>query len=240
MLMQTQKTDSIIFILSIIGLIYVVSLGWSNWLWLSLATHLMVTSIFSAVIHRYYCHNAFEANETLVFLFSLIPAAYFYASPVHWRVMHSAHHVHSDTELDTHVKGFKAYFIGGYREPPSRFMRLGISLLRDKKHMILHKYFLLVGIIFALVLLTISTNLFLYMFVLPIFTIHLCNRLHRNYSHANNQAQDRWYLEFIAPMGGEWIHADHHVLANKEKFSKQWYEFDPGFAVVWLLKAVSK
>ena len=108
MLMQTQRTDSIIFISSAIVSTYILFLGASNWLWLSLLVHVLVTSIFSAVIHRYYCHDAYKTNGTLVFIMALIPAAYFYASPVHWRVMHSAHHVHSDTDLDTHVKGFKA------------------------------------------------------------------------------------------------------------------------------------
>lgn len=239
MLMQTPKSDSIVFILSIIAAIYTLSLGITSWLLVSLMTHIVVTSVFSAVIHRYYCHNSFKANENLMFGLSLIPAAYFYASPVHWRVMHTAHHVHSDTELDTHVKGFKAYFIGGYKEPPAKFNRLAISLLRDQKHRLLHKYFLTVGIVYGLILLLVNVNLFLYMYALPLFTIHLCNRLHRNYSHYNNQATDRWYLEFIAPMGGEWTHKDHHKIANKEKFSRYWYEIDPGYAVIWLSKKLS-
>ena len=167
---------------------------------------------------------------------ALIPAAYFYASPVHWRVMHSAHHVHSDTDLDTHVKGFKAYFVGGYRVPSTKFNRLAIGLLRENRQRLLHKYFLAVGIIYSITLAVISVDLLLYAFILPVFTVHLSNRFHRNYSHHNNQATNRSYLEFIVPMGGEWNHKDHHVIANKEKFSKRWYEFDPGYAVVWFLK----
>ena len=236
MLMQTQRSDSVIFISSIIATIYIISLGLTPWLWASLATHMIVASVFSAVVHRYYCHNSFKANESLVFGFALIPAAYFYASPVHWRVMHTAHHVHADTELDPHVKGLKAYFVGGYKEPPSKFSRLAVALLRENRQRLLHKYFLGVGIIYGLTLLAINTNLFLYVFALPLFTVHLCNRLHKNYSHHNNQPTDIWYLEFLAPMGGEWIHKDHHDIANKEKFSKWWYEFDPGYLVVWLLK----
>tara|TARA_B110000977_G_C11078696_1_gene492128 strand:- start:2745 stop:3464 length:720 start_codon:yes stop_codon:yes gene_type:complete len=239
MLMQTQRSDSIIFISAIIATIYIVSLGSSPWLWASLATHIIVASVFSAVIHRYYCHDAFKANGSLVFIFSLIPAAYFYTSPVHWRVMHSAHHVHSDTDLDPHVKGFKAYFVGGYKVTSTRFNRLAIGLLRENRQRILHKYFLAVGIVYGLTLLAINTNLFLYVYALPLFTIHLCNRLHKNYSHTNNKATDRWYLEFIAPMGGEWTHKDHHDIANKDKFSKRWYEFDPGYSIVWLLKKLS-
>lgn len=232
---QTSLTDSVIFIVSMVGTALAFAFyGWTWWLLAALAVHLTVTAVFSAVIHRFYCHRAFPADERKMFGLALIPAAYFYTSPAHWLVMHTAHHVHSDTELDTHVKGLRAFFVGGYREPPSEFKRLGLKLFRDKKHLWLHKNFLLVGIAWGLLLLAISWPLFVFAYVVPIFTVHLANRLHRNFSHHNNQACNRWYLEYLVPMGGEWMHDEHHRVATHKRFGDRWYELDLGNLIIKL------
>jgi fatty-acid desaturase len=150
--------------------------------------------------------------------------------------MHTAHHVHSDTDKDTHIKGLKAFFGIGYKQPDTRFKRLAIKLLKDKKHLLLHKYFMLVGITTALLLALLSVKLFLFAFAIPVFSIHLANRLHRNFSHDKSGARNRWWLEYIIPMGGEWIHYDHHINAQQNKFSKCWYELDTGYIIVRVLE----
>jgi fatty-acid desaturase len=64
--------------------------------------------------------------------------------------------------------------------------------------------------------------------MVPLFTLHFCGGLHRVLSHKSGRAQNRWYLEYICPVGGEWIHAEHHDDARKATFSNHWYELDTG------------
>lgn len=240
MFKQTKYSDPIIFNLSLIFTVLILYFyGFNYWLFVSLLTHVIITSVFSATIHRYYCHNAFQANENLMFMLAMLPAVYFYTSPTHWLVMHSAHHVHSDTDKDTHKTNWSSFFGEGYNEPPDRFKRLGIKLLRSKKHLLLHKYFLLAGISFGGLLAVIDLYLFMYMFVIPVFTIHLSNRLHRLLSHSTNGPTNKWYLEFLVPMGGEWIHQEHHDHPLKLKFGNRFFEFDPGYLIIKLVSQKS-
>lgn len=41
-------------------------------------------------------------------------------------------------------------------------------------------------------------------------------------------------------IGGEELHANHHAFATSPKFSRKWYEFDIGWAVICLLRVVGQ
>ncbi len=231
--MNNKKTTALYYI-GAVG-VCVALLNW-NWQWFlaSLALHIFVISLFSAVVHRYFCHHAYEANPTLMWLLSFIPVSYGYATPSGWASLHSAHHAFADTEKDTHIKGWIGLFTAAYRMPPLKFA-LAAKWFHDKRHEFLHKNALGVVLAWQLILLAISLDAFLWLGLVPMFTLHFCNGLHRVFSHRGTSATNRWYLEYICPMGGEWIHDEHHVQARKPIFSNHWYELDTGAAFVRIL-----
>jgi stearoyl-CoA desaturase (delta-9 desaturase) len=197
--------------------------------------HVVVISLFSAVTHRYFCHKAFDANPFVMWLLATVPVAYGYSTPIQWASMHSAHHAYADTDRDPHIKGWAGLFTAAYRTPPAKFV-LASKWFRDRKHQWVYDNALILIAGFQLSWLAVSVDAFLWLGLVPIFTLNFCNGLHRVLSHDGNTVKNRWYLEYAFPMGGEWIHDEHHDNARKIKFSNHWYELDTGSFFVKLLQ----
>lgn len=199
----------------------------------SIFVHLLVISLFSAITHRYFCHRSYEANKTVAWLLSVIPALYGYSTPAGWASLHAAHHAYADTDKDTHLKGIKGLFTANYRKPPLKFAIVA-KWFYDKKHEVLHKYTLaFITVWFSFLY---FVDLLLWVGLVPLFTLHFCNGLHRVFSHKGTTVKNRWYLEYLVPMGGEWIHDDHHLNSKVCKFSNKWYELDTGYLFVRLIR----
>ena len=200
----------------------------------ALFVHVVVISLFSAVVHRYFCHRAYEASPTVMWLLAFVPVAYGYSTPAGWAALHSAHHTFADTDKDTHLKGWAGLFTANYRMPPLKFALAG-KWFHGPRHSFLHNKALGVVLVWHTLLLCVSVDAFLWVGMVPLFTLHFCNGLHRVFSHKGTRAHNRWYLEYICPMGGEWIHDEHHDVAKKPQFANRWYELDTGGWVVNLL-----
>lgn len=201
----------------------------------SLAIHVLVISVFSAVVHRYFCHKAFTSNPRFMWALSIIPTLYNYATPLQWAVMHSAHHAYADTDKDPHLKGWRGVFTATYKTPPLRHV-VATKWFRDARHEFLTSYSNLLIVLWNMALACISIDFMIWFGLVPMFTLSAANGLHRALSHYGTAAQNRWYLEYLIPMGGEWIHDEHHVSAKKAVFSNKWFELDTGGWLVRVLK----
>ena len=235
--MNNRRTTALYYVGAVGALVAVYEASVSA-LTLSLCVHILVISLFSAVVHRYFCHRAYEANPTLMWLLAFIPVAYGYSTPSGWAALHSAHHAYADTDKDTHLKGWAGLFTANYRMPPLKFALAG-KWFHGDRHSFLHNNALAVVLVWHVLLLLVSTDVFLWVGMVPLFRLHFCNGLHRVFSHKGTHAHNRWYLEYICPMGGEWIHDEHHDNAKKPIFSNRWYELDTGSAFVKLLKVTA-
>lgn len=208
-----------------------------DWAWFiySVLIHIVVISLFSGVIHRYFCHRAYEANSWVMWILGTIPLCYGYASPAGWPGMHNAHHAYSDTDKDPHVKNWRSLVSVYYRPQPPGFSLMS-KWFYDRKHEVLHRYALLFIVGTAVIFLISGWEKFVWLYAIPVFTLQFGNGLHRTCSHKFGQvgAANRWYLEYLYPMGGEWMHDEHHNDAKKSKFSNRWYEYDIGYIWVWL------
>lgn len=232
--MNNTKTTSLYYI----GMLFTI-VAFTNfslyWFLAALVVHFVVISLFSAVTHRYFCHRSYDANPFTAYILGVVPVLYGYSTPAGWASLHAAHHAYADTDKDTHLKGWKGLFTANYRMPPLKFAT-NAKWFYDKKHEILHRYAMLFVISYFVILGLISFNALLWLGAVPLFTLHFGNGLHRVFSHKGDKAQNRWYLEYIVPMGGEWIHDEHHINARKSIFKNKWYELDTGSFIVKLLK----
>ena len=238
-LRTTNLTATACYYLSGIGFGFALFRGdWGLLPW-SIVTHVAVISLFSAVTHRYFCHRAYEANSSLMWFLSIIPVAYSYSTPIQWATMHSAHHAYADSDRDPHGRGWAGLFTAAYKTPPLKFAVMTKWFL-DKKHQFVYDYALLFIAAYQASLLLISVDVFLWLGLTPMFTLSLCNGLHRVFSHTKSGVvTNRWYLEFVAPMGGEWIHKEHHDKAKKPIFANRWYEIDTGSVFVRMLRTTA-
>lgn len=210
-----------------------------NWDWLlflvALAIHIVLISVFSAVTHRYFSHKAFSANTNVMWTLAAITVCYSYASPINWAYLHSAHHRHADTDKDSHIKGLKGILSASYRLPDKKFL-VTSRWFNDKKHLFLHNNAAVFVLMFGAVSALISLDFFVWGYLLPVFFLHFGQGFHKTFSHNGNGATSHWWMEYVIPMGGEWIHRRHHELPADAKFGTKWYEFDPGWLVVKLLQ----
>jgi fatty-acid desaturase len=234
---SSRHSDLAVFYLSAIAFLYALAFGAGGYWWvLTLSVHLTVITVFSAVIHRYYSHKAFEMNDTLAFWLSVLCVGYFYSGGPQWCILHTCHHANYDTKEDSNVKGWQGFFGYGYRQPPAMYFKAGLRLLRERRHSLLHEYAVPVGISFALVFYLLGGfNVFLYGYILPLFTNHLANRIHKQFGHTEHGGANRWWMEYIVPMGGEWIHTRHHIHAREPIFKEKWYQLDLGGTLVKML-----
>lgn len=230
--MNNRRTTALYYV-GFAGALFAATKFSAGWAVAALAAHMVVISLFSAVVHRYFCHRAYEANPLVMWLAAFLPVAYGYSTPAGWAALHSAHHAFADTDKDTHLKGWAGLFTANYRMPPMKFALSG-KWFHGTRHSFLHNNALGVVLVWHSALLAISVDAFLWLGMVPLFTLHFCNGLHRVFSHKGTKAHNRWYLEYICPMGGEWIHDEHHDNARKVKFSNHWYELDTGWFFVKL------
>lgn len=223
---NNAKTTAIYY-LALAGTIYAIF----HWQWhlatLSLLIHVAVITIFSAVTHRYFCHQAYEANPRLMWWLSLIPVAFTYSSPVAWARLHSAHHAFPDTEKDSHIKGWRGIITTYYRVPSIRFALAG-RWFYNPAHEWLQKNSFVVPVIFSTILALISWQALIWFWMVPVFTLHLVSNIHKTFSHSADGALNRWWMEYILPLGGEWIHRPHHDDARRPRFADHWYQLDTG------------
>jgi fatty-acid desaturase len=225
--------SNLLYLIGVGSLVFYITQGVSLWLLIfPLITHVALVSIFSAVVHRYYSHRSFSANESLMFVLSCITSAYGYATPSHWAVLHSAHHAFTDTDKDPHIKGFRGVFTATYKTPPYKQL-LAKKWFHSKKHTILLNYSVSLVLIWNLLLSLISIDLMLIIGLIPLATTAFANGLHRSLSHSPDDIRNLWFLEYLIPMGGEWIHHNHHKNPKVAFYSRNKKELDTGG---WLIK----
>lgn len=209
--------------------------GWSAWLPALVACYLLGSWTITVGFHRLFCHQAFKAHPAWHWLFALFGCLFMYGSPVQWAVTHSAHHKHSDTERDPHPAPWtwRALLMKSYRPVPLDLFRAR-RLIRTNPT--LHRFVdgnyvaLFLAMLAALVLISPA---FVFNALLPaVGLVQLVGGLHNTISHKAGQARDLWFLEYLLPAGGEWLHGLHHRKPRLADFRTRWYHLDTGALVI--------
>lgn len=224
------------YYLGVAALIYAVA-AHPSWLWYSFVLYLIGGVTLSVGYHRLFCHGAFETSRFWHGFFALSGVLFMYSSPLQWVVTHATHHRHSDTDLDPHEGPLKPASLlrKGYRKV-SLMTILGRRLLRDRLHGFVDQYYAGIWLAMAGAMLLISPEFFLFGYLPAVGAAHLVAALHQTFSHVGNKPRDLWFLEFVFPSAGEWIHGSHHAHWKASKFSHKWYHVDPGYLFVKLIQ----
>jgi stearoyl-CoA desaturase (delta-9 desaturase) len=200
-------------------------------------------------LHRYFCHKSFKTSKFwhYVMMASTIPV--FLGSPLGWSHLHRHHHKYSDTEEDyisIEHKSWASMYFGSYLGTVE-----GISLVRDlikdKVHMFVHKYYVLLWGIWALsVFLLFGFAGFLSFAILPIvwiyntvflgaILIHTATPFitYRNFN-IKDKSVNNWLFSIIS-LGDGW-HNNHHQKPSDWNHSRKWWEVDITSYLIKIIK----
>ncbi len=212
--------------------------GWLAWLPVIVAIQIIGGLTISVGYHRLFCHGAFKTSPLWHKLFAGLGVFFMYGSPLQWVVTHAAHHRHSDTDLDPHNKGARALLSKSYRNVPLELWRARRLLRTEKQtHQLVDGWYVPLWIALFIAMLLISPTFVLMAYLPALGVAHFVGGLHNALSHNKDGARDLWFMELLAPAGGEWLHGTHHKSQGKSDFRTRWYHIDPGATVIsWIRK----
>src|SRR5262245_32795069 len=211
-------------------------------------------------LHRYSAHRMFTMSkfwERFFYLATFMLQGSSYLNPRAYAIMHRMHHAYSDTKSDPHSPHFfrnaasmmwetaQMYhsFVYRQREPQKEFEGnypewkwfddfadyWGVRILWGTLYSCFYFYFV--------------TNLWL-LLLLPIHwfmgPIHgaIVNWCGHKYGYRNfeNDDKSRNTIPVDLLLMGELYQNNHHKLPNRPNFAFRWFELDPTYPVMWLLK----
>lgn len=213
----------------------------TNLLWfvLSFMVYLIIAVTVTVGYHRLFCHNAFVCSKIWHWIFGLVGTISLNSSPLSWSAVHKEHHRYSDTPLDPYENNWK-YFLRLKERTNIKATKNELRMMKDPMHrFFMHNSFSLCLFVGSSLWL-INQNLFLFGFALPITTYLLTAGLQTIYSHKNGSSRNLWYMEFLIPMAGEWIHKEHHDNPRRYIFNHRPEFFDLGGVLIRMIQRVER
>ena len=246
----------ILFLVSIVGpiFLYVYStITWPTWL---LAAILFVLSGFSitAGYHRLFTHNTYTAAWPCRLFFVLIGSATFEGSVLEWAADHRNHHCYTDTRKDPYniKQGFWHAHMGWLftLDASKRDFSNVADLKKSRILRLQHRYYILCSVIMGFVFpvaiaslwgapiagLLIAGVLRITLFHQTTFCINsLCHVLGTRRYFSQTSARDNWLSALLTC--GEGYHNYHHTFPYDYRNGVQLYQYDPG---KWLIFGLSR
>lgn len=203
----------------------------------------------SAGYHRLFCHKGFKVNlftKRILLWFAIMAGQ---GSPIYWIGVHRGyHHRYADTDKDAHSPkhGFWHSYILWMFKMRKMTIRPVIDLLRDNDMVFAHKHYQTIFWVSHIAVALISFDLWLYLLAFPAFVTlhcflaqtsitHLRWAGYRNYEVKDDSVNVPWLFPFV--LGEAW-HNNHHGDGRNPNYGgRNWWEFDPAF---WLIKLIRK
>jgi len=211
-------------------------------------------------LHRLLTHRSFSTYLLLKRALATLGALAFQGGVVDWVALHRMHHAHADTQGDPHTPKdsfWRAHFLWLFqydarvavRSIKERYVRdlhadPYMVLLEDWSiglQMSLFAALYVAGEAFALGL---GLSWAVYGVFVRVAALHqlawLVNSASHTWGYTNFRTRDRsancWWLALVA-LGEGW-HNNHHAFPRSANFGVRWYEFDLGFLVIRVFKAL--
>jgi stearoyl-CoA desaturase (delta-9 desaturase) len=203
--------------------------------------------------HRLLTHRSFEVWKPLEYVIAVLGVLALQGGPIDWVATHRAHHAHSDADGDPHDshRGMPwAHFEWLYRTnkdrvAPAERKRWAPDLVKDPVYRALEKYNPLVQLVLAAALYFWGGWSFVVwgVFARLVYTYH-CTWLVNSASHAvgyrtyktGDRSTNNWWVGILA-LGEGW-HNNHHAFPFSARHGLRWFEFDPTWLTIRLLRAL--
>jgi len=206
----------------------------------------------SACYHRLVSHRSFQTGRWRKCFMICCAIASGQGSPIIWGLVHRYHHRLADTDQDPHTPqhGFWHSYVGYmFKLKIDRMEIKYISdLIEDPDMVFAHQYYLLIFWIINIVIFLLSPVVWLWGLMLPAFitfhlnasvnsTSHWTKLGYRNYETKDDSMNIPWLWPIF--MSDSW-HNNHHGLASSPNFGKYWWELDPVYWLVCLIRTTDK
>jgi stearoyl-CoA desaturase (delta-9 desaturase) len=212
------------------------------WLVPSFLIYLSIALTVTVGYHRLFVHNSFDCSRFWHWTFGLIGCISLSSAPVHWSTVHITHHKFTDTDEDPYDSNWRHFFRFKDRDNV-KATKNEVRMMRDSMHLFFINHSLTLSIATGVILASLSTTAFLFLFALPVTLYLITSGLHTIFAHSsqNNEgsihgARNLWLLEFIIPMGGEWIHKEHHDKPKLNDWHTKPHYFDLGGMMIRLIE----
>gem|GEM_PF-172529 len=250
-------------ITSIVGASYLFFTGVRWQMWGLFAFAWVITALgIELGLHRYFTHRSYTCTPTwrrALHFFAILPGQ---GTVLAWSSNHRHHHRFSDSSIDTHspyqggpltTRGLWHSHMGwklGYPYPsPKLYAR---DLLKDKGFIKIDRMYFRIVLSWLIAfgvaggLLTLSWEGALQGFLLAgvirlTLTQHftwainsVCHWIGRQPHQTGDESRNNWLLA-LPTMGGSW-HNNHHAFPHSGKCGMSWWQIDPAYWVLLILK----
>lgn len=201
--------------------------------------------------HKLLSHRSFSTNKYIAYILAYFGCLGISGSPIWWSAIHRGHHhSHTDTERDlqTPRKGLLNSYIGWqFGEETSKIsLKYASDLMKDKYYVWLHKNYRTVvwgTVFFAFI---VSPAFAISFLILPMLAAHHGENITNMLGHSrfagyrNFETKDDTINNPLLALitWGQLLHNNHHAKPNNDSFAIRWYEFDPTYPIVWILKKI--
>lgn len=202
--------------------------------------------------HRLHTHRSYKVPKALEYFFAVCGAATLEGGPIFWVATHRIHHQKSDQPGDPHTPRDGAWWahigwilLGESKHSNTRLMsKYAPDLAKDRFYIWLNNWHWVPSVLLAVVLYAIGG--------LPMVLWGVCLRLvfglHATWlvnsaTHlwgsrrfaTRDDSRNNWWVALLT--FGEGWHNNHHAHPTSARHGLAWYEFDPSWLLLKVLRA---
>jgi fatty-acid desaturase len=229
------------------------SFTWTNLIVAAVLYWVAVGLGISMGYHRLHTHRGFKTPLLFEYFLAVCGTLTLEGGPIFWVAIHRLHHQHSDGALDPHsprVSGFWSHlgwvlFGEAHHNDTTLMSRYAPDLGRDAFYRWLTTYHWVPLTVLGFALLAIGgwplVNWAIFLrVVVGLHATWLVNSATHLWGHRRFQTRDdsknSWWVALLT--FGEGWHNNHHAHPTSARHGLAWYEFDPTWVELRLLRAV--
>jgi fatty-acid desaturase len=263
---RAQTESGIIWVTTIFMVIFhlgfIAAFFFFSWTNLIAAVVLYIFAINAGIgmgYHRLLVHRGYQVPKFIEYFLAVCGTLALEGGPISWVSIHRIHHQHSDKEGDPHTPQEGTFWAhvgwvitGQALNAESRALaHYAPDLAKDRFHVWLSKYHWVPLSLLGLSLLVFGSlaggiktgiGLFLWGIFLRVTlglhatwlvnsATHMCGG--RRFD-TRDDSRNSWWVALVT--GGEGWHNNHHAYPVSARHGLAWYEFDPNYYGIWLLR----
>jgi stearoyl-CoA desaturase (delta-9 desaturase) len=203
--------------------------------------------------HRLLTHRGYKTPKWVEYCLAVCATLALEGGPIFWVSTHRVHHKHSDKAGDPHTPNDGTWWshAGWIMHGESLHQDVALAnryapdLAKDRFYVLLSKYHYVPMIVLGLILLAVGgwSMVFWGIFLRTTLGLHatwLVNSATHLWGSRRFETRDdsrnNWWVALLT--GGEGWHNNHHAHPVSARHGLKWYEFDPNYYGIWLLKQI--
>jgi fatty-acid desaturase len=219
---------------------------------LFVVTYWLTTGLgISLGYHRLHTHRSYRVPRLLEYFFAVCGALTFEGGPISWVATHRVHHQKSDHEGDPHSPNDGAWWahviwllVGeSNHNNTDQMARYAPDLAKDGFYRWLNTYHLVPNILLGILLFALGgwPALLWGLCFRVVFGLHatwLVNSATHMWGSrrfaTRDESRNNWWVALLT--FGEGWHNNHHAHPTSARHGLAWYEFDPSWIQIWMLR----